>query len=124
MRLLSRQIAGALLTVAALAALRTSARADGALTVHVVNDTPDNLVVTLYDKNLRRHQKIISGQVIYGSASIATSITPDASGRGHVFWTAMSTDRDMRHCSQGDNPHINDGQSIHVKADGPCSQNH
>jgi hypothetical protein len=124
MRPLSRFIVGSILAVLAGALARTSALADGALTVHVLNDTADNVIVTLYDRNLRRHQKIISGQVIYGDASIATSITADASGQGHVFWTAATTDRDMRHCGRGDRPQVNDGQTIHVKADGPCSRNH
>jgi hypothetical protein len=124
MRPPSRHIFGAILAILAGALAHDSTLADGILTVHVLNDTPDNVIVTIYDRNLRRHQKIISGQVIYGNASIGTSITADASGQGHVFWTAMTTDRDMRHCGRGDRPQVNDGQTLHVKADGPCSRNH
>jgi hypothetical protein len=124
MRPTSRHIFGAILAILAGALAHDSTLADGILTVHVLNDTPDNVIVTIYDRNLRRHQKIISGQVIYGNASIGTSITADASGQGHVFWTAMTTDRDMRHCGRGDRPQVNDGQTLHVKADGPCSRNH
>lgn len=76
-----------LLTLVALVSLsvRTSALGDGTLTIHVVNDTIDNLVVTLEDRNLSPHQRVLSGQVIYSNASIVTSISADASGLGHVY---------------------------------------
>lgn len=46
-----------LLTLVALVSLsvRTSALGDGTLTIHVANDTIDNLIVTLDDRNLRPH---------------------------------------------------------------------
>ena len=50
----------------------------------LVNDTIDNLVVTLDDRNLSPHQMVLSGQVIYSNVSIVTSISADASGQGHA----------------------------------------
>jgi hypothetical protein len=91
------------------------------VTIHVLNDTTDNLEVTLYDRNLRRHPMILSGQVIYGNASIATTISANSSGQGHVYWRAMTTDRDMRRCGHHENAGLNDGDTIHVRADGSCS---
>lgn len=108
-----------LLTLVALVSL--SARGDGTLTIHVTNDTVDNLVVTLYDRNVSPHQTVLSGQVIYSNASIVTSISADASGQGHVYWTAMTTDREMRQCGHHGQRGINDGDTIRVYADGPCS---
>jgi len=102
-------------------AVRTSALGDGTLTIHVANDTIDNLVVTLDDRTLSPHQTVLSGQVIYSNASVVTSISADASGQGHVYWTAMTTDRHMRHCGHHDEHCINDGDTIQVYADGPCS---
>jgi hypothetical protein len=78
--------------------------------------------VTLFDRNLRRHQMVLSGQIIYGNASIATTVSADSSGQGHVSWKAISTDRDMRRCSHHDNVRVNDGDTIHVWANGRCSR--
>jgi hypothetical protein len=33
----------------------------------------------------------------------------------------MTTDREMRHCGHHGEQGINDGDTIHVYADGPCS---
>jgi hypothetical protein len=77
--------------------------------------------VTLDGRNLSPHQTILYGRVIYSNASIVTSISADASGQGHVYWTAMTTDREMRHCGHHGEQGINDGDTIHVYAGGPCS---
>jgi hypothetical protein len=95
--------------------------AGGTITIHVLNDTPDNLEVTVYDRNLRRRPMILSGQVIYGNASIATTISANSSGQGHVYWRALTTDRDMRRCGQHDKPGLNDGDTVHVWANSRCS---
>ncbi len=110
------------LTLVALVSLslRNSALGDGTLTIHVANDTIDNLVVTLDDRNSSPHHTVLSGQVIYSNAWIVTSISADASGQGHVYWTAMTTDRDMRRCGHHGEQGINDGDTIHVYADDPC----
>jgi hypothetical protein len=100
---------------------RTTALGQGTLTIHLLNDTPDNLEVTVYDRNLRRHQMVLSGQIIYGDASIAMTISGDSSGQGHVYWTAMTTDRDMRQCGHHDKAGLNDGGTVHVWANSRCS---
>jgi hypothetical protein len=105
-----------------LSCVQTSVLGQGTVTIHVLNDTPDNLEVTLYDRNLRRHQMVFSGQVIYGNASISATVSGDAAGRGHVYWRAMSTDRDMRKCGHHENTGLNNGDTIHVWANGSCSR--
>jgi hypothetical protein len=120
----TRAIALLVLTAAAASTPLASARADGTLTIHIANDGPDNLQVTIYDRNLRRRQKVLSGQVIYGNASISMSVSANSSGQGHVYWSAITTDRDLRKCGQHDKPHVNDGETIHVSADGPCAHLH
>lgn len=117
-RLLSRVA----LACIVLSCAHTSALGLGTVTIHVLNDTPDNLEVTLYDRNLRRRQMVLSGQVIYGNASIATTISADSSGQGHVYWKAMSTDRDMRQCGKHEQAGLNNGDTIHVWANGRCSR--
>ena len=101
--------------------VRTVALGDGPVTIHLMNNTVDNLVVTLYDRHLNPQQPILSGQVIYSNASMVTSISADASGHGRVYWTAMTTDRVMRHCGHHTEDGINSGDTIQVYADGPCS---
>jgi hypothetical protein len=86
----------------------------------VVNDTTDNLTVTIYDRNLQRHQRVVSGQVIYGNASIAITITADNFGSGHLAWDASTIDRDFHQCGHGDAGGLNDGASVHVHADAKC----
>jgi hypothetical protein len=120
----ARAIALSVLIAAAASTPLSATRADGTLTIHIANDGPDNLQVTIYDRNLRRRQKVLSGQVIYGNASISMSISANSSGQGHVYWSAISTDRDLRKCGQHDKPHVNDGETIHVSADGPCAHLH
>jgi hypothetical protein len=116
-----RALSRALLACLVLSCVQTSVLGQGTVTIHVLNDTTDNLEVTLYDRNLRRHQMIFSGQIIYGNASIATTVSADSSGQGHVYWKAMSTDRDMRKCAHHENTGLNNGDTIHVWANGSCS---
>jgi hypothetical protein len=90
------------------------------LTITVRNDTSDNLIVTIYDRNTSPPQKVLSSQVVLGSAAIPVSITADSSGHGHLSWTAVTADPDMRMCGHKDKPNLNDGDTVHVQADGDC----
>ena len=117
-----RVLSHALLACIVLASMHSAALGQGTVTIHVLNDTPDNLEVTLYDRNLRRHQMILSGQVIYGNASIATTVSADSSGQGHVSWKALTTGRDMRRCGHHENAGLNNGDTIHVSANDRCSR--
>ena len=115
-----RVLKQALLACIAVSCAHTSVLGQGTVTIHVLNDTTDNLEVTLYDRNLRRHQMVLSGQVIYGNASIATTISADSSGQGHVSWKAITTDRDMRKCGHHEKAGLNDGDTVHVWANDSC----
>jgi hypothetical protein len=110
-----------LLAVIAVSATGTPALGDGTLTIHVANDSTDSLLVSLYDRNLKRGQKVLAGELINGNASISISISADASGQGHVYWTAMTVDSDMRQCGHGDRRAVNGGSTVHVNADSRCS---
>ena len=100
------------------------ARADGTITIHLVNDGTDNLVITVFDKNRRHRQMVLSGQIVYGNASIATSITANSSSQGHLAWRAMTTDRDMPRCGHGEVAHVNDGAKIRISPDSACPRHH
>jgi len=103
---------GAMLCAAALAG-------DG-VTVRILNDTPDALSVTIFDRNVQPAQDVVSSEVINGNASLSVSVTADASGRGHLSWTATTVDRDMRRCGHKDKPGVNDGDTIRVHANRTC----
>ena len=70
-----------------------AALAGDGVTVRILNDTPDALSVTIYDRNVRPAQAVVSSEVINGNASLSVSVTADASGRGHLSWTATTVDR-------------------------------
>jgi hypothetical protein len=116
-----RVLGRAVLACIVLACAHSAVLGQGTVTIHVLNDTPDNLQVTLYDRNLRRHPMILSSVIIYGNASIATTISADSSGQGHVYWKAISTDRDMRKCGHHEKAGLNSGDTLHVWANGSCS---
>jgi hypothetical protein len=91
------------------------------LTITVRNDTTENLILTVYDRNVRPPQKVLSGTVVLGSASIPVSISADSSGHGHLSWTAITVDPDMRMCGHSDKSNLNDGDTVRVQADGDCA---
>jgi len=93
---------------------------DQGLTITIANDTSDAIYVTAYDRNANPPQMVLSSRPIYGSASITVTITPDASGQGHLSWTATTIDRDMHMCGRNDKPNLNDGDTVNVHADTDC----
>jgi hypothetical protein len=103
-----------------LALSSTSAVGGEGLTITINNDTSDNIYVTAYDQNARPPQIVLSSRPIYGSASLTVTITPDASGQGHLSWTARTIDQDMHMCGHNDKPNLNDGDTVNVHADGDC----
>jgi hypothetical protein len=90
------------------------------LSVTITNDTSDAIYVTAYDRNANPPQVVLSNRAIYGSASLSVVITADASGQGHLSWTATTIDRDMHMCGSNDKPNLNDGDNVNVHADGDC----
>jgi hypothetical protein len=93
---------------------------DDVLTITIDNNSSDNLLVTVYDQNTTPPQRVLSTTEIYGSASISVSISPDASGMGHLSWNAMTMDHDMRRCGHNDKPNLSDGDTVNVHADNDC----
>jgi hypothetical protein len=97
------------------------ALADEGVTVKVLNDTPDALTVTIYDRNVLPAQAVVSSAVIDGNSSVSVSVTADASGLGHLSWSAVTGDREMRRCGHNDISGVNDGDTIRVHAGDSCS---
>jgi hypothetical protein len=90
------------------------------VTVTVSNDSSDNIYVTAYDRNTNPPQMVLASRPIYGSASLTVMLTADASGQGHLSWTATTMDRDMHRCGHNDKPNLNDGDTVNVHADSDC----
>ena len=95
---------------------------DGGLMITLLNDSSDGLRVTAYDNGIQPPQILVADREIYGNASMTVSITAGSQGRGHLSWTAVTVDRDMRKCGQSDNPHLNDGDTVKVHADEDCNR--
>ena len=93
---------------------------DDVLTITINNNTSDNLLVTVYDQNTNPAQRVLASTAIYGNASIPVAISPDGSGMGHLSWTAMTIDPDMRRCGHNDKAGLNDGDTVNVQADSDC----
>jgi len=91
------------------------------LMITINNDSSDNLLVTVYDRSTTPPQRVDSRTPIYGNASISVSITADSSGHGHLSWTAMTIDHDMRMCGHSDKANLNDGDTVNVHADSDCA---
>jgi hypothetical protein len=104
------------------AAASVAAFAQDAFTIRILNDTSDNLLVTVYDQSTSPAQVVLSRRPIYGSASISVLVGEDSSGRGHLYWSAMSLDSDMRMCGHNDNPNLNNGDTVNVYADSDCTE--
>jgi hypothetical protein len=93
---------------------------DDVLSITIFNNTSDNLLVTVWDQNTTPPQRILSTTPIYGNASLSVSISPDGSGVGHLSWTAMTVDHDMRRCGHNDKSNLSDGDTVNVSANGDC----
>jgi hypothetical protein len=93
---------------------------EGTIALTINNNTSGPLLVTVYDMGASPRQQVLANRAIYGNASVTVSVVQDASGQGHVSWTAMNQDPDMRMCGHDDKTNLNDGDTVNVYADGDC----
>lgn len=98
----------------------TGVLADGGLTITLHNDSTNNLLVTVVDHVTQPPTTLLSNREIYGDASVSISITAGGSGHGHLSWSAITVDPDMRRCGRGDQNHLNDGDTVTVHTNGAC----
>jgi hypothetical protein len=116
-----RQAAALFYSTLSLGSLSVLGQPGGGIMLTISNNTSDNLLVSIYDVGVSPRQTILSNRAIYGNASITVSISEDASGSGHMLWTAMSQDSDMRKCGHEDKANLKNGDTVSVHADGECS---
>jgi hypothetical protein len=116
MRAFKHRLAALMLSLGSLAVFGQ----DGGLLLTIRNDSSDALLVSIEDLSSSPRQPILANRPIYGGASITISVTRDAAGKGHLWWTAMSQDPDMRTCGHDDRADLTDGDTVSVHADGDC----
>src|ERR1700677_5042025 len=90
------------------------------ISVTIMNDTSNSVVVTVIDMNANPEQASVSNETIYGFASLSISIAPDSNGYGHVRWSASSGDASSRTCGQKERNGLSDNDVVHVHADSNC----
>jgi hypothetical protein len=121
MRNFKRRFAAPFYLLLSLGSVSVFGQQGGGVMLTISNDTSNNLLVTVYDMGTSPRQQVLSSRLINGNGSITVSVTQDTSGQGHVWWTAMNLDRDMRKCGHDDKTNLNDGDTVNVYADGDCS---
>jgi hypothetical protein len=100
--------------------LSASAIGDDGVNVTINNNTTRNLLVTVYDLNGSPPARVLSSETINGFASMSILIVADASGEGHLSWTATTIGKDMRRCGHRDRPGVSDGDTVNVFVDSDC----
>lgn len=106
--------------IAAMTMLSASVIGDDGVNVTINNNTTRNLLVTVYDLNASPPMRVLASETINGFASMSILIVADASGEGHLSWTANTTGKDMRRCGHRDRPGISDGDMVNVFVDSDC----
>jgi len=106
--------------VALLAGAAGSAPAADMVSIQLVNDHTDDVLVSLYDMNTHPRSKLLSHQKISGFASVPIAVSADANGAGHVYWKATTADPELRKCDRRDKPGLAESAKVHVYAKSEC----
>jgi hypothetical protein len=107
-------------TLAATCMVAGVALGSDGISVKVTNDTSNNVVVTVIDMNDNPEQVLVSNQTIYGFASLSIRVSPDASGYGHIRWTATSGSAGSRACGHKERDQLSAESIVHVSAGDSC----
>ena len=99
----------------------TAALGGEGVAINVTNDSTEDLVVTIYDDSIGPHAVVLAHAHINGFTTVPVSLSPDASGRAEISWTATSTDANFRKCGHADRVALGDSSSLTVHADSSCN---
>jgi hypothetical protein len=94
---------------------------DDGISVHIINDGAEPVVVTVYDTTVGPNAVVLSHALINGFTSVPVSVSLDATGRGQLAWTAMTTDARDRKCGHAEAVAVADSSSVNVHADSSCN---
>jgi hypothetical protein len=108
-------LVGALLCLSGAAAM-----AGDKISITITNNGTDDVFVTVRDMNATPSAKLLSRARISGFASIPIFVTADASGKGHVAWSAYTADPAIHKCGRKDKRGLDNFTSVHVYAKAEC----
>ena len=107
------------IAAATLALMAASAVADG-INVTITNDGTEDINVTVYDTTVGP-RKVILSQRINGFSTVPLYVSPDATGRANLSWTAVTVDPRNRRCGHAEQVGLADSAQVHVHADSDCA---
>lgn len=107
--------AGALLCLNGVAAM-----ASDKISITISNNGTDDVFATVRDMNTTPSTKLLWRARISGFASIPIFVTTDASGKGHVAWSAYTADPAIHKCGRKDKRGLANFASVHVYAKSEC----
>jgi hypothetical protein len=91
------------------------------ITVNITNDGTVDIVVTVYDTTVGPDAVVLPHARINGFTTIPLSLSPDASGRANLSWTAVTADANERKCGHAERAGLGDSASVMVHADSSCA---
>jgi hypothetical protein len=97
-----------------------AALGDG-VSVKIINNGTQDVVVTVYDTSTRPYRTILTNARINGFTSIAVSMMTDSTGRANMAWTATTVDPNDRKCGHASSAGLKDADTVSVYADSECS---
>jgi hypothetical protein len=104
-----------------LALLCTSAALGGdGVEVKITNDGTEDILVTVYDTNSGPRQAVLTNTRITGFSSMPISLSEDATGKGHLSWTAISTDSTSPRCGHS-SATVSNADTVNVHVDSSCA---
>lgn len=108
----------ALLCAAPLALAGERAVSD-ALTVNIINDGTEDIVVTVYDTS--HHQRtVILSQRVNGFSTVPVNIPQNSRGSANLSWAAVTVDPSNRRCGYGNGFGLGASSTVTVHADSEC----
>ena len=93
---------------------------DNTMDIRVYNNSPDEIVVTVYDMNATPPVPVLDRQRIDGFAWIPALVTPGFEGSGHVRWIAGTTGTSFHRCGHDEKRGLGDDAILQVYADSEC----
>jgi hypothetical protein len=110
-------IAGlALMLLAATAAIADT------VTIRICNDSPEEIIATVYDMNAQPPGVAIANQRISGFAWIPVLVNAGDTGNAHVRWVATTGDANFRKCGHQDRRGLANDASVQVFASSRCGR--
>lgn len=103
-----------------LSLMSAAAVADDQVTIRMYNDQAEDVVLSVYDMNVKPPALVVANQRINGFAWIPLSVTAGAVGKGHLKWIARTVDSDFRRCGYRELRGVANDALVSVYANSSC----